>query len=438
MARAWSVYGVMLTAALAGCGGRTMVDPVPPPPPGPASVIFLHPDGTGANSWGAARMLLVGPDADLNWDKLPHMALYRGHMKDALAGTSNGGGTVHAYGVRVRARSFGTDGAEPVRDAQGRPVESVAAEALRRGKAVGLVNSASIVDAGTGVFLASVPDRGMYTEIARQMLEKKPHVLLGGGERYFLPKGVMGRHAEGVRDDGRNLVDEARAAGYTVVFTADELRAVPPGATRLLGLFAPGDTFLDAPEEDKARDGSPYYRPGAPGFAQMVNAALRVLETHPGGFLLVAEEEGTDNFGGKNNAKGTLMALQRADEGIGVALEFLERRPRTLVMVAADSDAGGMQVRSDDDLSPDQPLPARDENDSPLDGRDGTGTPPFLAAPDASGRRLPFAIAWASFDDVAGGILVRGAGFMAPQLVRGSMHNTDVNAALRRALFGEQ
>lgn len=437
MIRACSVSGLVLSAMLVGCAGPSTSDTRPHAASEPASVIFLHPDGTGANSWAAARMLLVGPDADLNWDKLPHMALYRGHMKDALAGTSNGGGTVHAYGVRVRATSFGTDGVEPVRDARGRPVESVAAEALRRGKAVGLVNSASIVDAGTGVFLASVPERGMYTEIARQLLDKKPHVLLGGGERYFLPKGVMGRHAEGVREDGRNLIDEARAAGYTVVFNADELLAVPPGTTRLLGLFAPSDTFLDAPEEDKARDGSPYYWPGAPTYAQMVAAALKVLEIHPDGFLLVAEEEGTDNFGGENNAKGTLMALQRADEGIGAALAFLERRPRTLVMVAADSDASAMQVNSDDDLSPDKPLPERSGNGAPLDGRDGTGTLPFIAAPDASGRRLPFAIAWAADGDVSGAVLVRGAGFMAPELVRGSMHNTDVNAAMRKALFAD-
>ncbi|RPJ05766.1 MAG: hypothetical protein EHM37_21100, partial [Deltaproteobacteria bacterium] len=75
------------------------------------SVIFFHPDGTGANHWSAARMYYKGPDGNLNWDLLPHMALYRGHMLNNLIGTSNGGATTHAFGYRVDGPgSFGKNG----------------------------------------------------------------------------------------------------------------------------------------------------------------------------------------------------------------------------------------------------------------------------------------------------------------------------------------
>jgi alkaline phosphatase len=67
------------------------------------SAIFFHPDGMGVNYWGAVRMRFVGPDGRLNWDRLPHLAVYTGHMKDALTATSHGGATVHAYGVKVKA-----------------------------------------------------------------------------------------------------------------------------------------------------------------------------------------------------------------------------------------------------------------------------------------------------------------------------------------------
>ena len=60
------------------------------------NVIFFHPDGAGVKHWGALRFLIAGPDGELNWDKLPAMAVYRGHMKDALTGTTHGGATVHA------------------------------------------------------------------------------------------------------------------------------------------------------------------------------------------------------------------------------------------------------------------------------------------------------------------------------------------------------
>lgn len=48
------------------------------------SVIFIHPDGASAATWTAARALYVGPDNNLNWDLLPAVGVYRGHMNDSL------------------------------------------------------------------------------------------------------------------------------------------------------------------------------------------------------------------------------------------------------------------------------------------------------------------------------------------------------------------
>jgi alkaline phosphatase len=433
------VTGVVVSAlaGLAGCAGArhtparaTQHDAAI----APVNVIFLHPDGSGINMWAATRMLYAGPDGDLAWDGLPHLGIYRGHLRDALAASSNAGGTIHAYGVKVgQDKSFGNDNGAPL----GR--ESIAKEALRRGKAVGIVSSATVADAGTGTFLADAPDRKKYTLIAQQMLEARPQVLLGGGEQFFLPKGVRGRHGEGMREDGRDLIREAREAGYHVVFTRDELLATPANVTKLLGLFAANDTFLDMPEEEQREKGTPDYVTTAPTYAEMVQAALRVLEREEEGFLLVAEEEGTDNFAGKNNARGAMVACRRADEGIAVARAFIARRPDTFLMVAADSDCGGMQVVSEFDMDPSKPLPARDdENGAPLDGATGTGTLPFLAAADARGRRLPFGVAWAAGGDVAGAVVVRGDGARAQELIRPTMDNTAIYLAMRAGLFGEE
>lgn len=401
-----------------------------------ASVIFIHPDGTGVNYWGAARLLAVGPDDALNWDKLPHVAVYKGHIADALAATSNAGGTVHAYGVKVNHDSFGNNSGTPINAADG-SARSILHEAKRRGLAVGVISSAAVIDAGTGAFLASVKNRSESAEIARQMLEHAPDVLLGGGEQWFLPKGVTGRHGEGKRDDGRNLIEEARKAGYTVVFTRGELAAIPKTTTKLLGLFAANDTFNDKSEEDLKAAGLPAYQTQAASIAEMVEAAIGVLSKNSKGFMLLAEEEGTDNFAGRNNASGSLEALRRADDAIGVARSFVSRHPKTLLVVAADSDCGGMQVigETESDMPADKPLPATDRNGSPLDGRDGTSTLPFIAKPDRSGKRLPFAIAWASSDDVMGAVVARAEGFGAETL-RGTIDNTGIYRLMYRTLFG--
>lgn len=398
------------------------------------SVIFIHPDGTGANSWGAARMRWVGPDGNLNWDLLPNIAVYRGHMKDALAGTSNGGAVTHAHGVKVPSNNAGLDNGRPVMALSGKR-QSILREAKAAGLATGIVNTASITDAGSGLFVANVRSRRDHTEIARQILQVAPEVILGGGEQWFLPKGTRGRHGEGERTDGRNLIQEFRRKGYTVVFTRDELNRLPAGTRRVLGLFAADDTFNDRTEEELRQAKLPMFQTQAPSVREMTRAALRVLGANRKRFFLVAEEEATDNFGGALNAPGTLEALRRADGALGEARAFVARNPRTLLLTTADSDAGGMQVMGDVEIDPNKPLPEKTENGSPLDGRDGTGTLPFLAPADRFGKRLPFGICWANDGDLSGGILVRATGLNA-SLVRGSMDNTDVYRVMYRTLFG--
>jgi alkaline phosphatase len=391
----------------------------------------------GVNTWAAVRIATVGPDGRLHWDRLPHSAVYLGHMKDALAGTSHGGATVHAFGVKVAYDSYGLDGGEPLVARSGAPV-SILMEATAAGRVAGIVNSGTITEPGTGAFVAGVRDRYDHAEIVRQILEASPSVILGGGERYFLPQGVRGRHGVGVRRDSVDMVARARAMGYTVVYTRDELLALPDAVDRVLGLFAANHTFHDWPEERLRERGLPLYVPTAPTIGEMTAAALRVLGRHPAGFMLVVEEEGTDNFSNANNAAGTLEAGARADAAIGVLLDFIETHPRTLLLMTSDSDAGGLQVLAEssaDWLRADRALPERDANGAPVDGRDGTASLPFEAAPDRSGRRWPFAIAWMSFHDGLGGILMRAAGHGSEQ-VHGTMDNTDAYRVMYRVLFG--
>ena len=403
------------------------------------SVIFVHPDGTSSATWAAVRALHRGPDGDLEWDLLPAVAVYRGHMADSLTATSNGGATTHAYGVKVASDAYGrTAGGERGRailDADGGSA-SVAAQALRAGLPVGLVQTGDAPEPGTGCFVVSSEDRGRYEEIAAGLLASGATVLFSGGERYFLPVGAEGVHGPGARRDGRDLIAEAREAGYTVIRTREELLALPEETEKVLGLFAERATYNDRTEEELAARGLPLFDPEAPTVAEMTEAALRVLERRGERFLLVVEEEGTDNFGNNNNAAGVLEAARRADEAIGVARRFLERRPQTLLLTAADSDAGGMRmVGIPASAKIPERLPERESNGAPIDGVGGTGTAPFLAAPDRSGVRLPFYVAWASRGDVSGGVLVRAEGLNSDR-VRGSMDNTEIAELMRLTLFG--
>lgn len=476
------------------------------PAQGPkGNVIFIHPDGTGPNHWAAARMYWHGPDGVSAWDRLPAMASYRGHLRDRLTSTSNGGATAHAFGYKVVGPgSFGRDGGEPGRAIlalSGYP-GSILREAANQGYPTGVVNDGDLPEPGTGAFFAEAADRDLSSEIARQLVDGRPGfektdqplvVAMGGGEGFFLPRntpmcsdGVTPEcavHVDQVngdgpeRDDGRNLVREAVAAGWVVLRTRQEfdefratLQAKPDWAPRVLGLFARDDIFNDEPEEallalgliDKTRGADDKRgrlithgsRPGTPGYnpptaAEMTAVAIEVLDrwSRASGkpFYLVTEVESTDNMSNDNNAIGTLVGLDHAEGAIDAALAYLDRNRKTLVITAADSDAGGLQVRATNSTTaglldynptgnPEQEVAV------PIDGIEGRGSTTFVAAPDQFGQELRFAVAWISGPDVAGGIVTRAAGLNAGMLnstLAPRFDNVDIYRLAYLTLFGK-
>jgi alkaline phosphatase len=409
-----------------------------PREPEVGSAIFIHPDGSGVAAWGAVRLLVAGPDGKLNWDRMEHMGVYKGHMRTSMGATSHGGATSHAFGVKVHWDSYGMDGTEPLTSLSGKPY-GILREAHEAGLATALVNSGHIAEPGTGVFAASSPARAATDTITLQIVESGTDFILSGGEILLLPEGVIGKFGlPGVRNDGLNLIERAEELGYQVVYTRDELMALPAETEKVLGVFAAGHTFLDRSEEYLRENNLSLYSYWVPSVAEMTEAVLGFLEATGKRFLLVVEEEGSDNFANNNNAVGSLTALSRADEAIGVALEYLDRNPRTLVVTAADSDAGGLEVypiRDPDFLVAETPLPVTARNGAPLDGKDGTATAPFMSEPDQFGNQWPFGIAWASFDDNLGGILARATGLNA-SLLPNPVDNTDIYRLMYATLFG--
>ncbi|MEL6903191.1 MAG: alkaline phosphatase, partial [Cyanobacteria bacterium J06606_4] len=449
----------------------------PEPTADTGNVIFIHPDGASPSHYAAARFSSVGTDGRLNWDQMSDAGVYLGHIDDRLVATSNAGAVVHAYGVKPFAGSYGFDapvdeGGEEIVSLSGVP-DTIMQEAQAAGKAIGIINSGFIAEPGTGVFLSDVDSRRDTEEITAEVLDSGAEVILGAGETDYLPVGTVGRFGEeGTREDGRNLIEEAEAAGYTIVYNREELMAVDTeGTDRLLGIFAAEDTYNDT-FEDNLRDqglvdengdlllyGQPPLNPNPPTVAEMMEVALPILDSDPEGFMLVLEEEATDNFGNNNNAAGTIEAALRADEAIGLALDFVDNvDPNTLVLTAADSDAGGLEV---DDTpigegtfgltEPESDFTIRTQAETQAFGPGADGTlvelddvdgsnngnfEPFVTgAPDADGDVFDFGVAWASLTDVNGGIVSKAYGLNSEDLPA-TADNTDMYRLMYQTLFG--
>jgi alkaline phosphatase len=400
----------------------------------PGNVIFVHADGAPTSAWMATRWIVAGPDSRLNWDRMPHVAVYDGRMSDDLTATSHGGATVHSWGVRSSRNSYGLTGPD-ARSLSGFK-GSIMQEAIAAGRPAGIVNSGSAVEPGTTVFATSIASRSDNEGICAGLVASGVPVIFGGGEEWFLPAGAKGRHGPGKRTDGRDLVQEARELGYTVIFTREELAALPANTPRVLGLFARAHTFNDTNEEALREAGLPMFDPAAPTLAQMTAKAIEILTPQGEGFILVVEEEGSDNFGNNNNASGVIESLRRADEAIGLALEFAAKNPRTLVITTSDSSAGGFSATGLPASRPaDQPLAEFTPNGAPIDGREGAKGVPFISAPDRNGTRFAFQVSWALRDDTSGGVVARAAGHCAGR-ISGNVTNIDIYRAMHSALFG--
>lgn len=454
---------VLMAILLTGCNGTTASteEVSTPQVEEPRNVIFFHPDGYGLSHWHALRFWLVGPDGKLNWDRLSYMAPYTEHMKNSLTSSSHGGATTHAYGVKVVQDSYGLDGDQEITALSGKKM-SIMEEAMEAGFATALVQTGRLTEPGTAVFVASAESRGMREEQALQVIKSGVDVILGGGEGLLLPKGITGHHGEGERADGVNLIEKANELGYTVVYTRDELMAVRDTATKVLGVFAHCTTYNDMTEEELRDEGLSFYVPGSPTIAEMSAVALEVLSRNPKatekGIFIVAEEEACDNFPNDSNASGSFEAGKRADEAFGIFVDFVAANPNTLLITTADSSAGGKNIISE---SPEEMLddgflvegqdgkllvgeievnsgPDGEFVLAPLDGIDGAGTEPFLAAPDKKGNRGQFAVAWITESDVSGGIVARAKGLNAEKVTRlGVVDNIDIYRIMYYTLFGE-
>ena len=96
---------------------------------------------------------------------------------------------------------------------------------------VGYVTTTRITHATPACFYAHHPDRYDEAAVAEQLVASNVDLAVGGGHTFFLPA-----EEGGVRRDGRNLIDEARAKGWKLLGRAEPRSSNWTG--RLLGLFA--------------------------------------------------------------------------------------------------------------------------------------------------------------------------------------------------------
>ena len=267
------------------------------------------------------------------------------HAANSLATDSAASGTQLATGKPSGVEMIGSD-------ADGNRTTTILEIAKNQGKSTGLVSDVRITHATPAAFAAHQPHRSLENEIALEMLNTGPDVMLSGGLRHWISQEANDKNSEvrkeleqmteGVvkiksqRKDSRNLVKEAQQQGYTLAFTKSQMERA---AGKILGLFA-YSALPDAIKVNRTQDDP---NRSVPTLKEMSAKAIEMLSKNDKGFFLMIEA-GRIDWAGHYNDTGTMLhEMLIFNEVLNYVLDWAKNRDRddTLIVVSADHETGG-------------------------------------------------------------------------------------------------
>ena len=311
------------------------------------NVIFFLGDGMGPATVTAARIYKYGEAGALNMEQLARTARIKTFSNDAQTTDSAPSMSAYMTGVKMNneviSMSSDTKAIAPTLPAgtgncgsnNGSAVTTMLELAKARGKAVGSITTTRITHATPAATYAHVCHRDAESDIAAQAvpggagfnaaLKDGVDVLMGGGSKFFTPT-----TAGGVRVDGRNLIDEMKAKGYSYASTGTELKAVDAkSVSKLFALFHKDHMDYELDRVKKNLD--------QPSLAEMTVKAIEVLSKNGNGYFLMVEGGRIDHALHGTNAKRVMEDTIAFDEAIKAALAKVDLN-NTLLVFTADHD----------------------------------------------------------------------------------------------------
>ncbi|WP_256081880.1 alkaline phosphatase [Massilia sp. YIM B04103] len=326
------------------------------------NIIFFLGDGMGPATVTASRIYKYGEDGSLTMDKLERTARIKTFSNDAQTTDSAPSMAAYMTGVKMNneviSMSAETVATDPGKDANGnlgvnncaatngKPAVTILELAKAKGKAVGSITTTELTHATPAATFSHICNRNAQYAIAAQVvpggagynsaLGDGVDVLMGGGRNHFTPFDATNK---GGRADGRDLLAELKAKGYTVAATKAEMAAAPLDK-KFIGLYS-AKSHLQY-ELDRASAAAGSEGANQPSLAEMTTKAMDLLSKNPNGYFLMVEGGRIDHALHGTNAKRALVDTIAFDDAIKAALDKAKvldpELKNTLIVVTADHD----------------------------------------------------------------------------------------------------
>ena len=271
------------------------------------NVIFMIGDGMGLEQLSTAWIV---NNRHLNiTDNFSNIGLQWTYSASRLVTDSAAAGTALATGSKTR------NGAIAV-NTDNEPLASLHDHAKSKGKKIGTSVVCRVCDATPAVFSTHAATRDSLYDITAQFVDSKIDFLFGGGLYWWEN-----------RPDGRDLIAEAEAKGYTFVKDVESLKAVENGPV----IAITAETELP-PALDRGTD-----------HQESVKKALELLDNKDGFFLMI-EGSCIDDWCHANKVGYAVEEILDFDRTVGLVLEWAAKDGETLVVVTADHSTGAMTL----------------------------------------------------------------------------------------------
>ena len=278
----------------------------------PKNIILLIGDGAGLNQITLSRMAISGVNSRLYIDQLPYSGISLTHSADNIITDSAAAATAWATGTKTKNKFISVTPNE-------KALTSLTEALFEKGFLSGVVATSSITHATPAAFYAHVNNRYKEKKIASQLQNSNINIAFGGGLNFF---------------DLSATNDQIK-----YIYDLDELKNINTSSKRIIGLF----------DNDGIRRS-----PDRPSQQLMTKKALDILAKRTAecsGFFLMTEGSQIDWASHDNDASRMIAEFRDFDLSIKYAVEFINTRDDTLLIVTADHETGGLQIlKEDNDL----------------------------------------------------------------------------------------
>ncbi|KAF8732495.1 Alkaline phosphatase, partial [Rhizoctonia solani] len=302
------------------------------------NLILTIPDGFGPASEVFARDFVQWNNTATGWnrqlgsDKV-QIGSIRTRSTDSYVTDSSASATAYSCAIKTYNGAVGID-------EDGNPCATVLEAAKRAGYTTGMVVTSRITHATPASFASHIYDREAEPTIAEQIVGDQPlgrvaDLLLGGG--LSMPNTTTGSS----RKDGRDLLAEAKKAGFNVFTTRTGFDALKGGKSAKLpymGLFTASHMSYEV-DRDPAVE---------PSLLEMAKTALETLKqatkNTKQGFFIMIEASRIDHAAHANDPVGHLHEIIMYNEVVDYLREWVDKNQDTVMIGTADHECGGLTL----------------------------------------------------------------------------------------------